>query len=115
MKFIGVMETRRSVNERESKEVENDIAFREVVSYLEKGKQVLVFVHSRAETVNFGKELIKKSQEYQQTEYFQSSNPSKLRHVKFQNKHLDELSQWGIAFHNAGLLRKDRNHVETPI
>lgn len=112
MKFLGVMDTKRSVNERESKEVENDIAFKEVVRYLEKGKQVLIFVHSRAETVNFAKELIKKSQEYQQTEFFQSYNPNKLRHVKFQNKNLDELSQWGIGFHNAGLLRKDRNQVE---
>jgi len=110
MKFLGVSETKKT--DRDLKEVENDITYREIVRYLEKGKQVLIFVHSRAETINFAKEIIKKSQEYQETEYFQCGNPSKLRHIKFQNKNLDELTQWGIGFHNAGLLRKDRNHVE---
>ena len=70
-------------------------------------------MHSRAETVNFAKELIRKSQIDQETSYFQSFNPQKLRHVRFQNKSLDELAQYGIGFHNAGLLRKDRNHVES--
>ncbi len=110
MKFLGVLEAKR--NDRETKDIENEICYNEIVKYIEKGKQVLVFVHSRAETVNFGKELIRKAQENQQTEFFQCSNPGKLRHVKFNNKHLDELTQWGIGFHNAGLLRKDRNHVE---
>lgn len=110
MKFLGITDLKSS--DKEFKEVENDLVYREITHYLQMGKQLLVFVHSRAETVNFAKEIIRKSQIYGQTSLFTSENPSKLRSVKFQNRSLEELAPYGIGFHNAGLLRKDRNYVE---
>jgi activating signal cointegrator complex subunit 3 len=109
MKFLGVNERK---SDQEYREYENEIAYQEVVKYLEKGKQVLVFVHSRAETANFAKDLIRRAQMSNQSDLFYG-NFKKGKNPKFTNKTLDELIPYGIGFHNAGLMRKDRNSIES--
>jgi len=109
MKFLGVGERR---SDEEYRDYENQIVFEEIVKYLDKNKQVLVFVHSRAETVNFAKEIIRRAMMNFRTDLLVPGNNKSIKHIKFTNKSLDELVPYGIGFHNAGLMRKDRNAVE---
>lgn len=114
MKFLGVFERR---SDEEYKDYENQIVYEEVVKYLEKGKQVLIFVHSRIETMNFARDLIRRAQMHGKDYLFQpgtggAKSNSKLKSTRFMNKTLEELAPYGIGFHNAGLMRKDRNSCE---
>ena len=67
MKFFGISE-KRSYNDY--KKLENDLVYEQVIKYLKKGKQILVFVHSRMETINFAKELYRLAQTNGEEDYF---------------------------------------------
>lgn len=109
MKFLGAIE-RKTIDE--NKELENELAFEEIVKYLDMKKQVLVFVHSRFETTNFAKKFILLAQENGRSDLLKPSKKANYNYFKFANKLLEELAPYGVGFHNAGLLRKDRNTVE---
>ena len=123
MKFFGISE-KRPINDY--KDLENELVYDQVIKYLKKGKQVLVFVHSRMETINFAKELYRLAQVNGEEEYFRYESDetgyiefkenllykNDREHNKISNKVLQELIPFGLGFHNAGLLRKDRTIVE---
>ena len=123
MKFYGL-------NERVAydiyKRLENDLVYEQVIKYLKKGKQILVFVHSRIDTMKTAKELYRLAQENHEEDYFRYESDEtgyiefrenllikKDRdYLKVSNKVLQEIIPYGLGFHNAGLLKKDRNIVE---
>lgn len=109
MKFKGLIDKR---NDRDNKENENAVAWEEIVEYLDKGKQVLVFVHSRNETIGFAKDFILRCQHNERNDLLKTNRKEK-KYFKFIHKGLSELIAYGVGFHNAGLQRKDRNTVET--
>ena len=123
MKFFGISE-KRSYDDY--KKLENELVYDQVIKYLKKGKQILVFVHSRMETINFAKELYRLAQTNGEEDYFRYESDEtgyiefrenllikKDRdYLKITNKVLQEIIPYGIGFHNAGLLRKDRSIVE---
>ena len=108
MKFLGVIE-RSNIDYMDC---EGEVVFQEIVKYLEKWKQVLVFVHSRADTVNFAKEIIRRAQNNDRIDLLSPDN-SKIKIPKFSNHNLNDLVPYGVGFHNAGLMRRDRNSVES--
>ena len=123
MKFFGLKD---KCPYDEYKELENNLVYEQVVKYLKKGKQALVFVHSRMETINFAKELFRLAQTNGEEDIFryekngeedydyknQKKNKNDREYLKVDNKNLQDILPYGIGFHNAGLLRKDRTIVE---
>ena len=122
MKFFGLKD---KCSYEDYKELENNLVYEQVVKYLKKGKQALVFVHSRMETINYAKELYRLAQINAEEEYFryekngeedydnnQKSYKNDREYLKVTNKVLQDILPYGIGFHNAGLLRKDRTIVE---
>ena len=123
MKFFGISEKR---SYEDYKKLENELVYDQVIKYLKKGKQILVFVHSRIETMNFAKELYRIAQTNGEEDYFRYESDETgyiefrenqlikkdREHFKLTNKVLQEIIPYGIGFHNAGLLRKDRTIVE---
>ena len=124
MKFFGLKD---KMAYEDYKRLENELVYEQVVRYLKKGKQVLVFVHSRMETIKFAEELLNLSLEngeenlfrydYNGEEDFEDLKERKKiqtdrQYLKTDNKNLKELIPYGLGFHNAGLLRKDRTIVE---
>ena len=123
MKFFGISEKR---SYEDYKKLENELVYDQVIKYLKKGKQILVFVHSRMETMNFAKELYRLAQTNGEEDYFRYESDETgyiefkenqlikkdREHFKLTNRVLQEIIPYGIGFHNAGLLRKDRSIVE---
>ena len=123
MKFFGLKD---KMAYEDYKNLENELVYEQVVKYLKKGKQVLVFVHSRMETIKYSKELYRLAQTYGDEHLFkygfeEEEGYEDMRsfyaktdreYLKVNNKVLQEMIPYGIGFHNAGLLRKDRSIVE---
>jgi len=109
MKFLGIEDSK--LKRDAYLEVENQILFNQIVKYLDMEKQVLVFVHSRNDTINIAKDIINRAQSHHRGDLF--VNGKMRTKVRFSNRELESLFPYGIGFHNAGVLRKDRNLVET--
>ncbi|EEB05874.1 ATP-dependent RNA helicase Slh1 [Schizosaccharomyces japonicus yFS275] len=117
--FIGVKGT---ANSRQSMGNLDEAAFDKVLNLLENGHQVMVFVHSRKDTIKTAKKL--KEQFYNEgkmdlldsSDELQSENPKyKLmqREVgKSKMNDLKELFKYGLGVHNAGMHRSDRHLTE---
>lgn len=80
---------------------------------LKQNKQVLVFVHSRKETVTLAEYFVniaasKGELNIFMTESFKGDKMAK----RFENRDLQNLAPKGIGVHNAGIKRKDRTNVE---
>ena len=93
----------------------NDICYEKVRKSLNEGHQVLVFVHSRKDTINTAKQLLEYASASGETALFRPDVvPSwALREMEKARSHeLRSLFSRGIGCHNAGLLRSDRNLSE---
>ena len=94
----------------------NEIIFENLVRILEMGKQIIIFAHKRAETYTTAMELIDILK--QRTKYLHlfdcESKHMIQKHVsQSRNDQVKELFAHGFSTHHAGMLRKDRNLVET--
>ena len=113
--FIGV---KGKAGSKQSKENLDLVAFEKVREMLEQGHQVMVFVHSRKDTVATARTLISMAQEQTCENLFDCSgvegwsNAMKdLRTAK--GREVKELVPKGFGTHHAGMPRTDRNKVET--
>ena len=95
----------------------NDICYQRVLEALSNDYQVMVFVHSRRDTVQTAKFIREQLREdgkmglvdcQEMTEY--QFGLMALNHSR--NDELSELYRDGFGFHNAGMTRPDRNFVE---
>ena len=84
-------------------------AFEKLEPFIQDEKQVMVFVHSRNETLRVARLIYKMNPELFPIveDYGYKQSLSKLK-----NKNFTDLLQNGIAIHHAGLLRPDRNKIE---
>mmetsp|Transcript_13654 Transcript_13654/g.49673 ORF Transcript_13654/g.49673 Transcript_13654/m.49673 type:complete len:2207 (-) Transcript_13654:489-7109(-) len=112
--FIGVNEP----NILQRKKTMTDITYEKLIGALAKGKQVMVFVHSRKDTVNTARSLMEKAQQEGDIERLEPDKHTE-EWVRFhkelqksRNKEVVELAQNGFGCHNAGMLRPDRTLVE---
>jgi len=91
----------------------NEICFEIVRRHLNDKNQVMVFVHSRKETMKYAIYLLEKFKEEGEDHtllYNAINRDQSMGRIK--HKELSRLCPNGIGFHNAGLLRRDRNIVE---
>jgi activating signal cointegrator complex subunit 3 len=113
MSFVGI-KARKSLQQMNDMD---DVCYDKVHAMVEKGHQVMVFVHARNATTRTAQMLQNKAQFNGQTATFEPKSASlqgqALRSSgKLQNKQLAEMMPHGFGIHHAGMLRKDRNLVE---
>lgn len=112
--FIGV---KGKAGSRQSRENIDTVAFEKVREMLERGHQVMVFVHSRKDTVATAKMLYEKAVDDVCVDLFDPSDHPKydaaVRDMKScRAKELRDLLPKGLGVHHAGMARSDRNLME---
>ena len=110
--FYGVKEKGNGLRTRN---IYDDICYEAIYRTLTKGKQAIVFVHSRNETINLAERISDKIKERQHYGLFltKQSDPTMARDVaRSPNKHVTQLFDSGLGIHNAGMLRRDRTLSE---
>ena len=112
--FIGV---KGKPGTRPSRDNIDHTTFEKVKDMLEQGHQVMVFVHSRKDTVQTSRMFIQMAQDQQCENLLDCSEVEgfnnaikELKNTK--GKELRELVPKGFGTHHAGMPRSDRNRVE---
>ena len=96
----------------------NEIAYNKIIERLNDNKQIIVFVHSRRETLNFAKYLIEQAKKNGQENYFKL-NINKVNEFNtilqddldnnlIKNKELLDLFNFSIGIHHAGMNINDK-------
>lgn len=113
--FIGITEKSRT----KQKELMNLHAYSKMMHALQRDKQVMIFVHSRKETVatlEAMRELCAKNATIGMLETYVTQHPQygiwKKAIEKSKSAELQQLFHVGMGMHNAGMLRSDRGLVE---
>jgi antiviral helicase SLH1 len=112
--FIGV---KGKPGSKQSRENIDEVAFEKVRDMLELGHQVMVFVHSRKDTLNTAKMLYEKAIDQVCTDLFDPSGhpgyDSAIKEMKSsRGREFRELVPKGMGIHHAGMARSDRNLME---
>lgn len=109
--YVGV---KGKAGSREAVANTDESAFRHLVEQLRQDRQVMVFVHSRKETVKSARTFMRKAQEEALTELFDSPQKENWQRELSTNKNKDmqELFQFGFGVHHAGMSRSERNLTE---
>lgn len=112
--FIGV---KGRAGTKSSRDNIDTTAFEKVREMLEQDHQIMVFVHSRKDTLNTAKMLYEKALDQVCVDLFDpSGHPQYETAVKemksSRGRELRELLPKGIGIHHAGMARSDRNLIE---
>ncbi|KAI1489464.1 Sec63 Brl domain-containing protein [Biscogniauxia mediterranea] len=112
--FIGV---RGKAGSKQSRENLDTVAFEKVEEMLEQGHQVMVFVHSRRDTLMTAKMLHEKAVEKFCVDLFDPQGHPRyeqaIREMKSSRaRELRDLVPKGLGIHHAGMTRSDRNLME---
>ncbi|KAL8747921.1 MAG: hypothetical protein Q9190_000245 [Brigantiaea leucoxantha] len=113
--FIGV---KGKPGTRQSRENIDQTSFEKARDMLEQGHQVMLFVHSRKDTVVTARNFLKMATETGCLDLFSchegegySSAMKELKQTK--SRELRELVPQGLGTHHAGMPRSDRNRIES--
>ncbi|XP_075226481.1 activating signal cointegrator 1 complex subunit obelus isoform X2 [Lycorma delicatula] len=95
----------------------DNVCYEKVVSMVQKGHQVMVFVHARNATIRTAMILKEMASQKGQLRLFEpedgpSAGNARKTFQRARSKQLAELFQAGFSVHHAGLLRSDRSMVE---
>ncbi|KAI7281912.1 Sec63-domain-containing protein [Hortaea werneckii] len=112
--FLGV---KGKAGSKTSRENTDKTAFEKVKDMLEQGHQVMVFVHSRKDTVRTARQLLEMAADEGVGDLFDPSQhegyTNAIRDVKqSKGKEIRELVAKGMGTHHAGMPRSDRNLIE---
>ncbi|QPG74274.1 hypothetical protein FOA43_001599 [Brettanomyces nanus] len=112
--LLGV---RAKAGSKQAREKLDIVAFNKVVDMLSLGHQVMIFVHSRKDTVRTARNFIHMALEQGLSGYFDCSGTAKYGFFeremgKNKNKDTRELYAGGFGVHHAGMMRADRNLTE---
>ncbi|XP_038655200.1 activating signal cointegrator 1 complex subunit 3 isoform X1 [Scyliorhinus canicula] len=112
--FIGV----KASNKMQQLHDMEEVCYEKVLIQLKEGHQVMVFVHARNSTVRTAMALQEMAKNQGDIMYFapnQSADygSAEKQIQKSRNKQLRELFPDGFGIHHAGMLRQDRNLVES--
>ncbi|KAH9644006.1 hypothetical protein HF086_004267 [Spodoptera exigua] len=116
--FIGVKETGSGGGAHlRTMQTMNEICYDKAVEMVQKGHQVMVFVHARNATHQTAMILKEIAQKKGHLKHFEPEDSGAFLKAKKSissspNKQLGELFASGFACHHAGMLRSDRNMVE---
>ncbi|KAH3679937.1 hypothetical protein WICMUC_000680 [Wickerhamomyces mucosus] len=112
--LIGV---RGKAGSKQARENIDKVTYEKLLEELRNGAQVMVFVHSRKETVKTAKTFIEMARDFHEESIFDCSASEHFTRFekemgKNHNKDIRELFQNGFGVHHAGMLRADRNLTE---
>jgi len=112
--FIGA---KGKPGSRQSRENLERVAFDKVIEMLKLGHQIMVFVHSRKDTLKTAHRLHEMAMEEQCTELFDPTDHPRYDLAKrdmqqSKGRDLRELLGKGMGTHHAGMPRSDRNLIE---
>ncbi|KAI9206036.1 Sec63 Brl domain-containing protein [Polychytrium aggregatum] len=112
--FIGV---KGKAGGATSKQYMNQVCYEKVIELVRDGHQVMVFVHSRKDTVKTSMMLRDEALNNGEIGLFDASSDPQYAFAqknvaKSKNKELKELFASGFGIHHAGMLRSDRGLVE---
>ena len=112
--FIGV---KGKSGTKSSRDNIDQTTFEKVKEILERGHQIMVFVHSRKDTLNTARTFVQMAQAQQCSDLFDcqavdgfATAIKDLKNTK--GRELRELVPKGFGTHHAGMPRSDRNRVE---
>ncbi|KAI4202102.1 MAG: hypothetical protein LQ350_002769 [Teloschistes chrysophthalmus] len=113
--FLGV---KGKPGSRTSRDNIDQVAFEKVKDMLEQGHQIMVFVHSRKDTVLTARSFLKMAAEQGCLDLLDcqevDGHGSAMKDMKqTKGRELRELVPQGFGTHHAGMPRSDRNKVET--
>ncbi|XGW28221.1 hypothetical protein V3C99_008208 [Haemonchus contortus] len=115
-KFIGVKKTGGA---REVQETMNEVCYDEVLSYVKKGHQVLVFVHARNATASLAQAFRERAAQLGHLDLFIPQSVGTKSYIASEksvqasrNHKLFEFFRFGFGVHHAGLVRHDRLLME---
>ncbi|ODV95077.1 hypothetical protein PACTADRAFT_44149 [Pachysolen tannophilus NRRL Y-2460] len=102
---------------KEAREKIDRVSYEKLISKLEEGHQVMVFVHSRKDTINTSKTFIKFSRNFNDSDLFDCTESPSYEQFsremsKNKNKDMRELFISGFGVHHAGMPRSDRRLTE---
>lgn len=112
--FVGV---RGKAGSRQAMENIDQVTYDKLVDMLDQGKQVMVFVHSRKDTIKTARTFMKMARENGDLGLFDSRDEdgyinAEKEMSKWKNKDMRELFMGGFGIHHAGMLRSERNMSE---
>ena len=112
--FIGV---KGKPGTKSTRDNIDQVAFEKVKGMLESGHQVMVFVHSRKDTLNTARTFLQMAQDQQCLDLFDcqavegfATAIKDLKNTK--GRELREIVPKGFGSHHAGMPRSDRNRIE---
>merc|ERR1711871_1745695 len=114
-RYIGVSATGKT-GQRDKM---NEIAYMKAIESIKKGNQVMVFVHSRKDTVKTGHVIADWARKHGTTGLLDCTmtgtgmDLAKKKISKSRNADMKEWFEFGIGIHHAGMLRSDRNLMES--
>lgn len=102
---------------KQARENIDKVAYEKLVEELRNGAQVMVFVHSRKDTVKTAQTFARMARDFNETSLFDCSESDQFERFKREmsknhNKDLRETFETGFGCHHAGMLRADRNLTE---
>ncbi|XP_022662619.1 activating signal cointegrator 1 complex subunit 3-like [Varroa destructor] len=111
--FIGIKGRKKT----EQVQRMDEVAFEKAFEIVKNGNQVMVFVHSRNNTLRSAEVMMQIATEHGKLEYFlRSKHPQyKIFEKQLQssrNMKLQQIFASGMGMHHAGMVRQDRNFVE---
>jgi replicative superfamily II helicase len=112
--FVGIKAKPSSIVYRTKLNTE---CYNRVRTLVEEGHQVMVFVHSRKDTVKSAQSLLEEAKDENLEDLFSCKDEEQYnlawRDVqKSRNRELKELFESGLGIHHAGMLRSDRTLTE---
>ncbi|KAI1885583.1 hypothetical protein AGOR_G00205300 [Albula goreensis] len=112
--FVGIKTTNKVQQLHDMEEV----CYEKVLEQIRAGHQVMVFVHARNSTVRTAMSLIEMAKNRGESMFFQADQGPDYGQCEKQvqrsrNKQLQEMFPDGFGIHHAGMLRSDRNLMES--
>lgn len=113
MQYVGITER----NAFKRFQLQNEICYEKALGQRRNGNQMLIFVHSRAETGKTAKALRDLAVENDELSYFVREGTATQEILReetagVKNADLKDVLQFGFAIHHAGMAREDRELVE---
>ena len=113
MQYVGITER----NAFKRFQLQNEICYEKALGQRRNGNQMLIFVHSRAETGKTAKALRDLAVENDELSYFVRDGTATQEILRdetagVKNADLKDVLQFGFAVHHAGMAREDRELVE---
>lgn len=112
--FLGI---KGKAGSKQSQENIDKVTYRKVVEMIQQGNQIMVFVHSRKDTMKTVKMLREMAMSEGDMDLFDATFHPKYRSasadmMRSKNKDIRDIFKDGMGVHHAGMLRADRNLTE---